>query len=90
MWKTMTLSRTSNASADWVEIWNCNSLHEAAFLKSVLESEGIKALLPDEYTVGVQPFYIAALGGVRLMVRASDAGRAKELIESAADLPHEE
>ena len=66
----------------WVEVRNCNWLHQAQFLKSVLESEGIDVQLPDEHVLGVQPFYGAAIGGVRVMVRASDVQRADELLKA--------
>ena len=68
---------------DWVEVRNCNYLHEAQFLKSVLDSEGIESFIPDQYTLGVDPLYVAALGGVRLMVRADDLDRANDLLASA-------
>ena len=72
---------------DWVEVRNCNYLHEAQFLKSVLDSEDIESLIPDQYTLGVDPLYVAALGGVRLMVRAADLDRARELLASAGNAP---
>lgn len=70
---------------NWVQVHNCNWLHQAQFLKSVLESEGIDVQLPDEHLLGVQPFYGAAIGGVRVMVRPADLQRATELLESVAD-----
>ena len=70
---------------DWVQVRNCNWLHQAQFLKSVLESEGIDVQLPDEHVLGVQPFYGAAIGGARVMVRPADLQRATELLESVAD-----
>ena len=72
---------------DWVEVRNCNYLHEAQFLKSVLDSEGIESFIPDQYTLGVDPLYVAALGGVRLLVRAADVDRANDLLASAGDSP---
>ena len=57
---------------EWVQVRNCNWLHEAQFVQSVLESEGIDVFLPDEHVLGVQPFYANALGGVRVLVRAHD------------------
>ena len=51
----------------------------------MLESEGIDVQLPDEHLLGVQPFYGAAIGGVRVMVRPADLQRATELLESVAD-----
>ena len=51
-------------------------LHEAEFVKSVLEAEGIAAVIPDAYTVGVDPALSVPLGGIRVMVAPQDAERA--------------
>lgn len=67
----------------WVQVRNCRWVHEAQFLKSVLESEGIEALIPDEHMLSVQSLYVTALGGVRLMVRPDDLERAAEVLSSA-------
>jgi hypothetical protein len=74
-------------SEEWVEVRNCNWLHEAHFVKSVLESEGIEVQVPDEHTLAIQPMYAAAIGGVRVMVPATEAARAKELLESVMASP---
>jgi len=68
---------------EWVQIRNCAWVHEAHFVKSVLESEGIDVLIPDEHTLGLNPLYANALGGVRVMVRHADVKRATALLESA-------
>ena len=68
---------------EWVQVRNCGWIHEAHFVKSVLESEGIKVLIPDEHTLGLQPFYANALGGVRVLVPSGQLKRATELLESA-------
>jgi hypothetical protein len=72
----------AETTSQWVEVWNCAWIHEAQFLKSVLEAAGIEALLPDEHTLGVDPGLVPALGGVRLLVHADDFEQARELIES--------
>ena len=73
---------------DWVQVQNCNWLHEATLVVSVLEGDGIEAFLPDAYTLGSRPELAAALGGVRVLVRASDLDRAREVLASAIpDLP---
>ena len=69
---------------EWVEVRNCNWVHEAQFFRSVLESAGIEVLIPDEHTLSVQPMYSAALGGVRVLVRSVDCQRAAELLDAAA------
>jgi hypothetical protein len=72
-------------SDDWVEIRNCNWLHEAHFVKSVLESEGIEVQVPDEHTLGIQPMQ-GGTGGARdgacVRSRASE-----ELLESVLASP---
>jgi hypothetical protein len=45
-----------------------------------LEDEGIVCLVPDEFTVIMNPLYSNAVGGVRLQVRESDIERAKEVL----------
>lgn len=69
---------------EWVEVWSCAWLHEAQFLTSVLESADIQSLIPDQYTLGVQPLYAPALGGVRILVRSADVARAREVLTSIA------
>jgi Putative prokaryotic signal transducing protein len=68
-------------SEEFVEVRRCTWLHEAEFLKSVLEAAGIEARIPDEYTLGVQPLYANMLDGVRLLVRADDLERASEILD---------
>jgi putative signal transducing protein len=75
---------------DWTEVWNCNWPHEAQFFKSVLESAGIDVFLPDEYTVGVDPGLVPALGGVRILVRANDVAEARRVLESSKNVRRQE
>ena len=73
---------------EWVQVQNCNWLHQANFIVSVLESEGLEALVPDAYTLGAGPHLTPALGGIRVLVRASDLERAREVLAAAiTDLP---
>ena len=73
---------------EWVQVQNCNWLHEANFLGSVLASAGIEAFVPDAYTLGARPDLTAALGGIRVLVRASELERAREVLAAAiADSP---
>ena len=74
--------------SEWVEVRSCSWLHEAQVLTSVLESAGIESLIPDQYTVGVQPLYALALGGVRVLVRAEDLDRARELLDCVDASPN--
>jgi hypothetical protein len=68
----------------WVQVRNCAWVHEAQFLRSVLDAAGIEALIPDEHVLSVQSLYTPALGGVRLMVRPEDLERAAEVLNEVA------
>ena len=70
-----------------VTVRSCNWLHEAEFVKSVLAAEGIEADIPDEHTMGVQPLYGAAIGGVRVRVRPEDFARATEALAAVLENP---
>ncbi len=59
-----------------VTVRNCNWLHEAELVKSVLAAEGIEATIPDAHFMGVQPIFGAGIGGVKVQVRAADLERA--------------
>lgn len=63
-----------------VPVRHCMWLHEAHLIVSVLEAEGIQAVIPDAYTLGVRPELANALGGVRVLVRASDLDRANDAL----------
>ena len=73
----------------WVEVCSCTWLHEAYFVKSVLESEGIETLIPDEHLLGVQPLYANAVGGARVLVRSDDLQHAHEILASVRELPND-
>jgi hypothetical protein len=70
---------------EWVVAWNSSWLHEALFVKSLLESERIDVQIPDEHTVGVHSLLANAIGGIRVLVRTGDAERAAELLARLAD-----
>ncbi|MCB0385324.1 MAG: DUF2007 domain-containing protein [Bdellovibrionales bacterium] len=53
---------------------------EAQLAKSFLESQGIHCHLRDRYTIGVNPFYSNALGGLRLTVLKEEAPKARQLL----------
>lgn len=71
-----------------VTVRNCNYLHEAELVKSVLDAEGIHAEIPDAYTAGVHPAMGAATGGVRVLVHSSDLDRTEQAL--AAIVPAEQ
>lgn len=65
---------------EWVVAWNSSWLHDALFVRTLLESEGIDVMIPDEHTVGVHSLLANAIGGIRVLVRASDQERAAEVL----------
>lgn len=74
-------------SDELVTIHNCVYLHEAEFVKSVLEAEGIAAVIPDEFTVGVDPALSVPLGGIRVQVAQNDVERATATLRAVIDQP---
>lgn len=84
---THTMSSSDDPNVEWVVATTGTWLHEALFLKSVLASAGIKAMIPNEYTLGVQPLYSNLLGGAQVLVRAKDKTRAEELLRSVDSQP---
>jgi hypothetical protein len=72
---------------DWVEVASCTWLHEAQLLVSVLDGAGIRAAIPNEHVLGVQPLYANLVGGVRVLVPPDDLARAREVLDSANAQP---
>ncbi|HKC59812.1 MAG TPA: DUF2007 domain-containing protein [Myxococcales bacterium] len=58
---------------------------EAEMARGLLESNGIQALLRDEGLVGVHPLLSNAVGGVKVVVPAEDAERAREILNDAGE-----
>jgi hypothetical protein len=67
---------------EWVVLRNCAFMHEAELIVAVLDAEGIDAFLPDAQMASTA--LTGLMGGVRVLVRASDLDEANEAL-SAAD-----
>lgn len=63
-------------------VGNFPDLASAQLAKSLLEAEGIEALIPDEYLAGVDWRMGTAIQGIRLQVGDDDAEEARALLES--------
>ena len=63
----------------------CSTLPEAQVIHSLLEGSGIKAFLPDEFTIQNNWMWSNAIGGVRVQVAEEDAVRAEEILRAAAE-----
>ena len=76
----MTRSTTENPQTDLVEIWQAGGETNAQIIRSLLESYGIESLIEGESLRLTHGFTINQLGLVRILVRAEDAERARELL----------
>jgi len=61
-------------------VGNFPDLASARVAQSLLEAEGIEAIIPDEYMGGVDWQMISALHGLRLQVRPEEAEDARALL----------
>lgn len=61
-------------------VGNYPDLASARVAQSLLEAEGIEAVIPDEYLAGVDWQLGTAIQGVRLQVRDEDAEEARDLL----------
>ncbi|MDB5272269.1 MAG: hypothetical protein JWO58_636 [Chitinophagaceae bacterium] len=62
-----------------------NSPIEANIVKGLLEANGIFSFLQDEHSIGINPLYNIALGGIKLIVTAEDEERARTLLSQPID-----
>jgi hypothetical protein len=60
-----------------------NTHIEADLARSVLEAAGIESVIAADDSGGMRP-HMALTAGVRLLVRAQDADRAKQLLDTPA------
>jgi len=64
----------------WVNVASFSQPVEAHLARIRLEAEGITCVVSDEYLVRVDWFLSNAVGGVKLMVPAWEAARARDLL----------
>lgn len=57
---------------------------EANIVKGMLEANDIFCFLQDEHSIGMNPLYSNALGGIKLMVRIEDQEQAQKILENNA------
>lgn len=67
---------------NWVTIGRYNWLQEADFHSAILRSASIEFVIEDQHTLGWNPHYSPAFGGIDLKVRREDAERATQLLET--------
>lgn len=68
------------ASGPLQAAYSSNSAVDAHFVKGMLENSGIRCFLSNEMIAAVNPIYSFAAGGIHVLVRASDADRAGDLL----------
>jgi len=79
-----------------VKIAAFETAHEAHLAKVLLDYEGIDSVINDENIVLTSWLYSRAVGGVKLLVKESDAGRAGDILKSdgeralSGDMPPDE
>ncbi len=66
---------------DFVQIRTFDNYIYAHITLGMLQDAGINCHLKDEYTITIDPFLSPALGGMKLMVHASQVERPLELLE---------
>jgi hypothetical protein len=72
---------TKPTSPEPVTIHTCKDVQEAEIVRGMLEAGGIQAFIPDENAASLLPSQVLDTLGVRVMVPAEDADRARELLE---------
>jgi len=55
---------------------------DAQIARTILADHGIECILDNDIFSGILPIGFNSIGGIRLMVRADDLQRAKDLIDS--------
>lgn len=69
-----------DADAEPVEVWRSHGELEAQVIRALLESNGITSILSGEALRITHGFTMDGLAEVRILVRAEDAERAREII----------
>jgi hypothetical protein len=72
-------------TSDFVEIAACANAVEAEQIRSVLDQHGVAAFVDGAAANTALSYVGTALGGVRVLVSATDAARAAEIVETGRD-----
>ncbi len=70
---------------EWVVVRNCMWLHEAHVIAAVLDAQGIDAFIPDENMAAIRPELSGFIGGVRVLVPASQLALAEEALSEEVE-----
>jgi hypothetical protein len=66
---------------DFIQIRSFDNYISAHIVLARLQDAGINCHLKDEYTITIDPLLSPALGGIKVMVAASQAERALEVLD---------
>lgn len=69
-------------SVELIEVWRAHGEVDAQLIRSVLEGDGIDAMLSGESVRLTHAVTIDGLAEVKILVRKEDAERAREVIEA--------
>ena len=71
----------ARTDTELVTVRKFESPFEAHMARTKLESNGIEAVVVDEHLADYNMIYGRTMGGVRLLVRAADGARARDVLE---------
>jgi Putative prokaryotic signal transducing protein len=74
---------------NFVHLRSFDNYVQANIQLGMLQDKGINCHLRDEYTTTIDPLLSNAIGGMKLMVFETQAGRALQLIQAAEDANQE-
>lgn len=77
------LGRPARKGGRWVTIATFGQLMDAQLCKAALLAGGVRAMLPDEHTLSLNPHYIGAAQGIRVQVLEQDREHALSILEEA-------
>lgn len=63
-----------------VAVFTSHRINEVHFMKSLMESYGVEAVVFDDTLAAIAPHYVFGQGGARLMVRAADRAEALRIV----------
>ena len=76
----MTQSTLDDSDIELVEVWRASGETNAQIIRSMLQSYGIESLIEGESLRLTHGFTLNTLGLARILVRAEDADKARDLL----------
>ncbi len=79
--------KKGDPNIELVEVATAQGEVEAQMIRSVLEGDGIEAMLSGESIRLTHAFTVDGLAEVKILVRADDADRAREVLDAFREKP---